>query len=48
MLKTVRTATGICQTLLASGNFRASKQQAVSVWHVPVAVCTVFSSWWWM
>ena len=25
----------------------ASKQTAVSVWHVPVAVCTVLNSWWW-
>ena len=24
-----------------------SKQSAVSVWHTPVAVCTVFNSWWW-
>jgi hypothetical protein len=25
----------------------ASKQTAVSVWHMPVAVCTVLYSWWW-
>jgi hypothetical protein len=25
----------------------ASKQVAVSVWHMPVAVCTVLNSWWW-
>ena len=25
----------------------ASKQTAVSVWHMPVSVCTVFNSWWW-
>jgi len=25
----------------------ASKQTAVSVWHVPVAVCTVLNCWWW-
>jgi hypothetical protein len=25
----------------------ASKQVAVSVWHIPVAVCTVLNSWWW-
>ena len=25
----------------------ASKQTAVSVWHMPVAVCTVWNSWWW-
>jgi len=24
-----------------------SKQSAVSVWHMPVAVCTVLNSWWW-
>ena len=24
-----------------------SKQTAVSVWHMPVAVCTVLNSWWW-
>jgi hypothetical protein len=39
--------------LLASGNemklhlFPLSKQVAVSVWHIPVAVCTVSNSWWW-
>jgi len=25
----------------------ASKQTAVSAWHMPVAVCTVSNSWWW-
>jgi len=25
----------------------ASKQAAVSVWHMPVAVCIVLNSWWW-
>jgi len=25
----------------------ASKQAAVSVWHMPIAVCTVLNSWWW-
>jgi hypothetical protein len=25
----------------------ASKQVAVSVWPIPVAVCTFFNSWWW-
>jgi len=25
----------------------ASKQATVSVWHIPVAVCTVSNSWWW-
>ena len=25
----------------------ASKQAAVSVWQMPVAVCTVLNSWWW-
>jgi len=24
-----------------------SKQSARSVWHTPVAVCTVLDSWWW-
>ena len=24
-----------------------SKQTSVSVWHMPVAVCTVLNSWWW-
>jgi len=25
----------------------ASKQSAVSFWHMLVAVCTIFNSWWW-
>jgi len=25
----------------------ASRQQSVSVWQIPVAVCTVLNSWWW-
>jgi len=25
----------------------ASKQVAVSIWRIPVAVCTVLNSWWW-
>jgi hypothetical protein len=25
----------------------ASKQTAVPVWHIPVAVCTVLNPWWW-
>jgi hypothetical protein len=25
----------------------ASKQAAVPVWHIPVAVCTVLNAWWW-
>jgi hypothetical protein len=25
----------------------ACKQATVSVWHMPVAVCTVLNSWWW-
>ena len=25
----------------------ASKQTAVSVWQIPVAVCTILNSWWW-
>jgi len=25
----------------------ATKQTAVSVWHMPAAVCTVLNSWWW-
>jgi hypothetical protein len=37
--------------LLASGYkmelIPASKQTAVSVWQMPVAVCTVLHSWWW-
>jgi hypothetical protein len=40
--------------LLASGNemelfhgVPASQQVAVTVWHMPVAVCTVLNSWWW-
>jgi len=24
-----------------------SKQSTVSVWHMPIAVCTVLNSWWW-
>jgi len=42
--KTVHTATVMsyryCYLL-------ASKQVAVSVWHIPVALCTVLNSWWW-
>jgi len=30
-----------------SSGEQASKQTAVSVWHTPVAVCTVLISWWW-
>ena len=26
----------------------ASKQTTLAVWHIPVAVCTVSNSWWWM
>jgi len=40
--QTVHTATGICQTDTA-----ICKQSAVSVWHLPVAVCAVLNSWWW-
>jgi hypothetical protein len=29
------------------GYLLASKQVAVPVWHMPVAVCTVLNSWWW-
>ena len=29
-------------------NGYVSKQTAVSVWQMPVAVCTVLNSWWWM
>jgi hypothetical protein len=25
----------------------ASKQTAISLWHMPVAVCKVLNSWWW-
>ena len=53
--KTVHTATGICQTdtavcLHLSNRYcclLASKQSAVSVSQMPVAVCTVLSPWWW-
>jgi hypothetical protein len=30
-----------------SKSLLASKQIAVPVWHIPVAVCTVLNSWWW-
>ena len=42
--KTVYTATGICQTDTA---VRLLGGLAVSVWHIPVAVCTVLNTWWW-
>ena len=42
-LKTVHTASGICQSLLAATASGSSKQ----AWHIPDAVCTVLSSWWW-
>ena len=54
--KTVHTATGYLSNwyycLLAGGYevfhlIPASKQTAVSVWQMPVAVCTVLNSWWW-
>ena len=41
-LKTAHTATGICQTDTAV--CLLSKQSAVSVSYMPVAVCTVFNS----
>ena len=55
---TVHTARGICQRdtaicLLAGTRWNwfhlvpASKQSAVSVWHMPVSVCTVLNCWWW-
>ena len=31
----------------SSRNSCCSKQSAVSVWQMPVAVCTVSNSWWW-
>ena len=51
-LKTVHTATGICQTATATflvagtkwnTSFPATKKVAVAVWHIPVAVCTVLT-----
>ena len=56
--KTVHTATGICQTDTAVCSLAGTrwnkfhlvptnKQTAVSVWHMPVAVCTVLNSWCW-
>jgi hypothetical protein len=34
--------------LFASFHFvPASKQTSVSVWHIPIAICTVLNSWWW-
>ena len=44
--KTVHTATRICQADTANC-LLASKQLAVSVWHMRVAVCTVLNSWGW-
>jgi hypothetical protein len=44
-LKTVHTATGICQTDTAIW-LLASRLQYLC-WHIPVAVFTVFNSWWW-
>jgi hypothetical protein len=43
-LKTVHTATGICQTDTAVCLLAGTKQKAVSVWQMPVALCTVFKS----
>ena len=43
--KTVHTVTGTCQTRHCC--LLVSKQTAVSVWHMPVAVRTVFDSWRW-
>jgi len=40
--RTLCTATGICETDTA-----ASKQTTVSVWQMPVALCTFLNSWWW-
>jgi hypothetical protein len=42
--------TDMATCLLAESEFHlvpASKQVAISVWHMPVAVCTVLNSWWW-
>jgi hypothetical protein len=41
--KTVHTATGVCQTDTATCYWYL----AVSVWHIPVAVCIVLNSCWW-
>ena len=57
-LKTVNTAKDVCQrataTCLLAGTrwnqfhlVPASKKVAVAVWHIPVAICTVFNSWFW-
>jgi hypothetical protein len=53
--RTVHTATGICQTDRATREWEGisfhlvpfSKRVTLSVWHMPVAVCTVLNSWWW-
>jgi len=42
--KTVHPASGICQTYC---RLLASNQTAVSVWQMPVVLCTVLNSWWW-
>ena len=51
--KTVHTATGICETdtaVFLSKRYccvLASMQTAVSVWQMPVGICTVLNCWWW-
>jgi len=46
--KPVYTAAGTCLTITAVYLLdTASKQTAVSVWHTPVAVCTVLNCWLW-
>ena len=35
------------QTAICCHLVPTSKQTAVSIWHMPVAVCTVLNSWWW-
>jgi len=33
--------------ILLSASWQADSKTAVSVWQIPVAVCTVLNSWWW-
>jgi len=54
-LKTVHTASGICQACLllplawVSWKFQVTNASGSSkqAWHIPVAVYTVFGFWWW-
>ena len=45
----IQQQTDTADCLLASSQqyLFASKQTAVSVWHMPVVVCTILNSWWW-